>query len=281
MKTELDCIPCFVRQALEAARFVTDEPAVHERVMRSILRAIAELDLTQCPPVAVQKIHRDLRKITGVHDPYCDVKDRFNRLALDILPELSAKVQAASDPLAMALRFAIAGNVIDLGINGCLTDDDVRQAIASALSDPFNGDVDIFRHAVEEAGKILYLADNAGEIVFDRLLIEQLPAECVTLAVRGGPVLNDATMVDAQAAGLHEVVDVINNGSDAPGTILDDCSQDFRRRFAEADLIIAKGQGNFETLSDEDADIFFLFKVKCPVIANQVGIPVGTHIFGL
>jgi len=278
MRTSLDCIPCFLRQTLEAARFVTDAPAVHERVLRDVLRLTAEMDFAQCPPVVAREIHRMLRAMTGVDDPYRAVKDRFNRMALEMLPELADTVKEASDPLATALRLAIAGNVIDLGVNGEMTEDEVRRSIHDALNEPFDGDVDAFGQAVERARKILYLADNAGEIVFDRLLIEQLPVSLVTLAVRGGPILNDATMADAQAAGLCDVVDVIESGSDAPGTILGDCNEEFRKRFSESDLVIAKGQGNFETLSDQPGEIFFLLKVKCPVIADHVGLPVGTHV---
>ena len=216
--------------------------------------------------------------MTGVDDPYRAVKDRFNRMALDMLPELAGVVKQAADPLEMALRLAIAGNVIDLGVNGEITEDEARRCIQDALDGPFGGDVDAFRQAVSMATNILYLADNAGEIVFDRLLIEQLPSVRLTLAVRGRPILNDATMADAWTAGLCDIVKVIDNGSDVPGTILGDCSEAFRQQFAEADLIIAKGQGNFETLSDETADIYFLFKVKCPVIARHIGLPVGTHV---
>jgi len=278
MKTGLDCIPCLVRQVLEAARFVSDDPDVHERIIRDVLRETAVMDLAQSPPVVAQNIHRQLRDITGVADAYRTIKNQFNQMALDMLPELSAKIEHSANPLGMALRLAIAGNVIDLGVNGGITEEQARRAIADTLTEPFHGDVEAFCDAISEAQNILYLADNAGEIVFDRLLIEQLPTERVTVAVRGGPILNDATMVDAETAGLHELVEVIENGSDAPGTILTDCSEDFRRRFAQADLVIAKGQGNFETLSDETADIYFLFKVKCPVIANHVGLPVGTHV---
>jgi len=257
---------------------VTDDPAVHEQVLREVLRSAAEMDLAQSPPVVAQQIHRRLRQLTGVTDPYRAVKDGFNRMALDMLGEFSAKVRKGPDPLAVALRLAIAGNVIDLGVNGDLTEVEARQALAGALEEPFHGDVEVFRQAVEAAGDILYLADNAGEIVFDRLLVEQLPTDRVTLVVRGGPILNDATMADAEVAGLCDLVEVIDNGSDAPGTIVADCSEDFRRRFAAADMIIAKGQGNFEALSDEAADIYFLFKAKCPVIADHVGLPVGTHV---
>jgi len=278
MRTSLDCIPCFARQALEAARFVTDDPAVHEQIVRDVLRWAAEMDFAQCPPVVAQRIHRRLRELTGIYDPYRAVKDRFNRMTLDMLPGLSAKVREAADPLAIALRLAIAGNVIDLGVNGGITENEARQAVTGALNEPFHGDVEGFREAIHVANDVLYLADNAGEIVLDRLLIEQLPAERMTLAVRGGPILNDATMADAEAAGLCDMVKVIDNGSDAPGTVLSDCSEGFRRHFGSADLIIAKGQGNFETLSDEPANIYFLFKAKCPVIADRVGLPVGTHV---
>lgn len=278
MQTALNCIPCFARQALDAARFVTDDPAVHETILRDVLRMAAEMDLAQSPPVVAQRIHRQLRQLTGVDDPYKQVKDRFNRMALDLLPEWQEKIRNAENPFAMALHLAIAGNVIDFGVNGGLTEDEAHRAIADAMKESLHGDVQEFRQATEEANTILYLADNAGEIVFDRLLIEQLPAGRVTVAVRGGPILNDVTWDDAETAGLGEIAEIIDNGSDAPGTILSDCSEDFQRRFAEADLVIAKGQGNFETLSDAPVNIFFLFKAKCPVIADHVGLPIGTHV---
>jgi uncharacterized protein with ATP-grasp and redox domains len=278
MQTALECIPCFARQALEAARFVTNDQAVHERLLRDVLRLAAEMDLSQCPPIVAREIHRALRNMTGVADPYRAAKDRFNRMAMDMLPELTAKVREAEDPVAAALRLAIAGNVIDLGVNGGITEDQARLSVRNAVNEPFEGDIEAFRRAVDAAQSILYLADNAGEIVFDRLLIEQLPRGRVTLAVRGRPILNDATMEDAQEVGLCDIVEVIDNGSDAPGTVLSDCSEAFRGRFAETDLVIAKGQGNFETLSDEPADICYLFKVKCRVIGEHVGLPLGTHV---
>ena len=278
MRTSLDCLPCFVRQALDAARMVSLDPAVHERILREVLRWTGEMDLDQPPAVLGQRIHRRLREITDVEDPYRAAKDHWNRMALRLLPELKAEIEAASDRLVMAVRLAIAGNVIDMGVNGNVTESDVRQSVRQALAESFTGEQNGFRQAVAQARSILYLADNAGEIVFDRLLIEQLSPARVTLAVRGAPVINDATLADARAVGLHEIVEIIDNGSDAPGTILEDCSQDFIRRFTETDLILAKGQGNFETLSDDPRNIFFLFKVKCSVIAALVGLPIGTHV---
>lgn len=257
---------------------VSKDAAVHEQMMREVLRWIGEMDLNQSPPAIAQCIHRRLREISGVNDPYLAAKTRLNRISIGLLPALRADVQASISPLMTAARIAIAGNMLDMGVNGNITEADAHQAMQRALSEPFWGEQEKFRQAVAEARSILYLADNAGEIAFDRLLIEQISPERVTLVIRGAPVINDATRVDAQAVGLDEIVEVIDNGSDAPGTLLDDCSQEFRRRFAEADLIIAKGQGNFESLNDQPGNIFFLFKVKCPMVANHILQPIGTQV---
>jgi uncharacterized protein with ATP-grasp and redox domains len=197
---------------------------------------------------------------------------------LELIPALRAKIESASDPVLIATRLAIVGNVMDLGINGTLTETDVRHAMNLALTEPFFGELDRFRQAITEAHSILYLTDNAGEIAFDRLLVEQISSKRVTVVVRGSPVINDATLIDAQAVGLDKIVEVIDNGSDAPGTILSDCRPEFRHRFAEADLIITKGQGNYESLSNEPGNLFFLFKVKCSVIADHIKQPVGTQV---
>lgn len=277
MKTYLDCIPCFVHQAVEASRFVTGSVDMHEKLVRHVLQLAARMNMNRPPPEIGQAIHRKLRELTGVEDPYREPKRRFTRLALDMLPHLAALVKRAPDPLASAVRLAIAANIIDLAAGRNPSEAEVRGALENALTEPFVGDLEDFRRAAGEAESILYLADNAGEIVVDRLLIEELGPGRVTVAVRGAAVINDATLADARDAGVHELAAVIDNGSDAPGTILDDCSESFRRRFSEADLVVAKGQGNFETLSDAGR-VFFLFKVKCPVVSEHVGLPAGTHI---
>jgi len=278
MKTSLDCIPCFLRQALDVARLSTADASVHESILRDVLQWAGGINLDQPPPLLAQRIHRRLRELTGMEDPYRAAKNRHNAMALKMLPRLRAEIASASDPLIMAVRLSIAGNIIDMGVNGGFTETDLRRSLDEALTEPFSGDTDGFHRSVAQAANILYLADNAGEIAFDRLLIEQLPAENVTVAVRGAPVINDATMADALALGLQEIAEVIDNGSDAPGTVLADCSREFNRHFDEADLILAKGQGNFETLSDENRNIYFLLKAKCPVIASHIGLPMGTHI---
>ncbi len=278
MKSSLDCVPCHVRQSLDASRAVSDDPALHEQMLKEMLRWTAEMDTDLSPPVLGQRLHRRLREVTGIADPYRAEKDRHNEMVLRLLPGLRERIAVADDPFGLAVKLAIAGNIIDLGVNGEVPDGALRASVEQALAEPVHGLVDELRRDIESAEDILYLADNCGEIVFDRLLIEQLPLERVTLAVRGLPILNDATMVDARTVGLTELVEVIDNGTDAPGTILDDCSPAFLRRFQAADLIISKGQGNFESLSDVDAPIYFLFKVKCGVVAEHVGEPVGTHM---
>jgi uncharacterized protein with ATP-grasp and redox domains len=278
MKTSLDCIPCILRQALDASRLVSKDRVVHEQIMRDVLHWASEMDLSQSPPVLAQRIHRRLRDITGMIDPYRVAKDRHNLIAMELIPVLRKKVESASDPLMLAARLAIAGNIIDMGINGNLTELNIHQSVNQALEESFFGEEEKFRQAVFQAGSILYLADNAGEIAFDQLLVEQLSPVRVTLVVRGAAVLNDATLEDVRTVGLDRIVEVIHNGSDAPGTVLSDCSAEFRSRFASADLIIAKGQGNFETLSEEPGNRFHLFKVKCPVIAAYVNQPLGTQM---
>ena len=278
MKTYRDCIPCFSRQANQAVRTAVEDPAVQERVLGEVLRAIHGIDMSQSPPAMGQRIHRIIRELTGNADPYRRIKQRFNQLALDLWPELKARIACSRNPMETAARLAIAGNVIDCGANGNLEEDNVRDAIGRSIVEPLNGSMTKFRAAISQAETILYLADNAGEIVFDRLLIEQMPLSKVTVAVRGAPVLNDATVDDAQKAGLTELVEVIDNGSDAPGTILEDCCKSFRERFSKADLVIAKGQGNYETLSEVEHNLFFLLKVKCSVIARDIKCEVGAMV---
>ena len=279
MRIFLDCIPCFVRQALDAARLATDDMQIHEQVLREVLVLAKDLDMSQSPPIMGQKIHRLIRELVGIEDPYRDIKKRFNDAALKLYPKMREYVIESKDPLATAIRLAIAGNIIDFGVNSRLHESELEQTISECLAAEFS-DIQLrpFRQAVNEAEEILYIADNAGEIIFDRLLIEQLPIEKVTVAVKGSPVINDATMEDAMLAGLPKIVEVIDNGSDAPGTVLESCSRSFLARFEKADLIIAKGQGNYETLSDVDKNMFFILKVKCPVLAGDLGCEVGKMI---
>jgi len=271
MQVYLDCFPCFLRQTLDAVRFVTDDEAIHERVVRQVLELVSRIDAHQTPPAIGQQIHRMIRQVTGNPDPYRQRKHDSNALAMQLYPQLKDRIRSSRNPLETAVRLAIAGNVIDFGLYSSLEAADVTDAIDRPLADGWDARcLEEFAQAVNDARSILYVGDNAGEIVFDRLLIEELPQEKTTFAVKGAPVLNDATMEDAEMTGLTNLVDVVENGSDAPGTILEDCSAGFRQRFARSDLIIAKGQGNYECLNDVDKDMFFILMAKCPVIAADL-----------
>jgi len=280
MKTYMECVPCQVRQAYEASGFATDDGALRESILREALRMIAEVRMDQSPPHMATAIHRMIRERTGCADPYRAMKDRFNLLALDLLGEMKERARSFARPFEAAVRLAIAGNIIDFGAPGTPGEKGLRDTIEQALSCAlFGPPPDSLREAAERAGSILVLGDNAGEIVFDRLLLEALPAGKCAYAVKGAPVINDATRDDAREAGLADLAEVIDNGSDAPGTVLEWCSPGFQRRFADADVVIAKGQGNYETLSGAARpNLFFLLKAKCPVVARHIGCRIGDFV---
>jgi hypothetical protein len=276
MRTYFDCVPCSVRQVLDAVRMITDDEAMHERVLRELLGMWQRMDMRQSPPAMAQQIHRFLRQFTGVADPYREVKNRYNEFALGLYPELKERIENSSDPFETAVRLSIAGNIIDFGVNSNVEQGVVHETILRSLTEPLDRDALLeLRQAIRRAKDILFLGDNTGEIVFDRLLVERMPREKLTYVVRGAPILNDALMADAEVAGLTGLVEVIDNGSDAPGTILETCSQAFRNRFERADLIIAKGQGNFESMDDTRKDVFFLLKPKCAVLARHLNCQLG------
>ena len=261
MKTALECIPCFVRQASEAVEMSGCDAAGKERLLRRLLREIAAADWAVMPVLISLRVQQIVREETGCADPYRALKERMNRTALDLLPALADILRQHSDAREAVVRLAIAGNLLDAGSKTRLAPEDLPKRVTGIWDMPLAGSVEDLFRAAEAARRILYLADNAGEIVFDRLLIEALPTAKITVAVRGAPALNDATMEDARTAGIPAVAGVIDNGSDAPGTLLDQCSGSFRRYFDDADLIIAKGQGNYETLSETNKHVFFLLTV--------------------
>jgi len=279
MKTYLDCIPCFLRQALEAARMVTADLQLQDYVLRKVLRLVSEMDFNQSPPYMGWMIHKLIRQATGNPDPYQEVKMRFNRFAMDLYPQLKEKVNQSPDRFQTAVRLAIAGNIIDFGVTGDIDWKEVKGTISQSLNEWIDQEtLEKLQAKTFNSENILYLADNAGEIVFDRLLLEELPAKKVTLALKGSPVINDATIEDAEYAQLGSLAKIVDNGSDVPGTILKVCSERFGQLFEQADLVIAKGQGNYETLSEEAREIFFLLKVKCPVIAKDIGCELGALV---
>ncbi len=281
MRTYLDCYPCFLRQALDAARLAGADESQQKVVLDRVLDALRQIELSSTPPEIGDRVHRIVRQEVGDSDPYRAAKETGTRQALALYPRLKSLLAEADDPLEVAVRLSIAGNIIDLGPDQQY---DLWDEVERVLAQSFAIDDGMaFRDALSGAGRsavtapLLYLADNAGETVFDRVLIEALDVP-VVYAVKEGPILNDATQEDALAAGVDRVAEVVSTGSDAPGTILDRCSEEFRHLYDEAELVIAKGQANYETLSEEGPRVFFLLQTKCPVIARDVGVPVGSIV---
>lgn len=275
MRTYLDCYPCFLRQALEATRMAGGDENRQYRVLQEVLHELHRFELTSTPPEMAYRIHQIVRRETEETDPYRQAKEASTRQALALYPRLKGLIAEADDPLETAVRLSIAGNIIDLGI---APEYDLEETIERVLGQPFAIDAyAAFQDRLAGTNQVLYLADNTGETVFDRVLIETLNKP-VTYVVKGGPVLNDATRTDALAAGLEIVATIIDNGSNAPGTLIELCSPEFRRRLVQADFIIAKGQANYESLSGLALPIFFLLQVKCPVIAQNLEAPVKSII---
>lgn len=272
MRTYFDCYPCFLRQALSAARRVDADDEQIQTVMVEVLDLLRDIPADTTPPEMAYHVHHIVRAEAEAEDPYCEAKAKSTRQALALYPQLVSEVDKSDDHLATAIRLSIAGNIIDLAVGD---DYDLWESLTRVLEQPFAiDDRPALRAALADAEFVLFLADNAGETVFDRVLVETLDAP-VTYAVKGGPILNDATWDDARAAGLDEIATIVDTGVDAPGTILDLCSPAFQSLFASAPVVIAKGQANYETLSTADPKVFCLLQIKCPVIAQDIGAAVG------
>lgn len=272
MKTYLDCYPCFLRQALSAARRADASEAQQRQILLNTMHELSGMPEDATPLQMAHGIHRQVRQLTHNTDPYQQAKAIATQQALALYPKLKESVDRSIDPLETAVRIAIAGNIIDLGVAESY---DLEATLKRVLTDQFAiNDLQALRNALKQNHSILYLADNAGETVFDRVLIETLN-QPVTYVVKASPIINDATREDAIASGIDQVAKIIDNGSDAPGTLWEQCSIAFRQQFTQADLIIAKGQANYESLSGSHAPIFFLLQAKCNVIARNLGVTEG------
>lgn len=276
MKVNLDCIPCFMRQALEAARMATDDERLQEDVLRSTATLMANICFTSKPPEIAHKVHALVREITGNSDPYKRVKEHDNTMALKLYPKLKEFVEESDDRLYAAVKLAAAGNIIDYGVDHAF---DVEATIKDVLGKDFAVDhYERFKNCVDDSENITYLADNAGELLFDRILIEELGDRIVTLVVKGGPIINDATLADVKACGLEGSVELDFLGNGSPETGPERMDEGFIRKLRDADLVLSKGQGNYEGFSSEEY-IFFLLLAKCPLIAGDIGVRKGDMVF--
>ncbi|MDR2761311.1 MAG: ARMT1-like domain-containing protein [Planctomycetaceae bacterium] len=284
MPISLDCVLCLARQSLEASRFATCDESIHASVLKKVFALLQEKGFTNIPPLVAQEVQRIIRRETKNNDPYAVPKSRSNELMLGLIDSLFDRVRNSESPVSVAVQLAIAGNSIDFAVRGDWSDESILNVIETALEKKIDGDVNKFIDCVKNSKHILYLLDNSGEIVCDRILIEEImrlvPNIKITAVVRGEAVLNDATKYDANQIGLDKIVNVIDNGNDAVGTILEQCGNSFLDVFKTTDLIISKGLANYETLIEYDSKqipqtICYLFKAKCPFISRYAGIKLG------
>lgn len=283
MKADLECVPCMIRQTIDTARYSTDDPNLQRAVVNRVLHFLYNASLEVTPPELGKKVYHIINNNTRKKDPYREMKHSYNRSALEIYDELKRLIDQYSNPLEIAAKLAIVGNTIDYGVtNNPIS---IHQVIMESKKIDFSiNHFDYLLKDLRRETNILYLTDNAGEIVFDKLLLETIHQSFpskefnITVGVRGGSIINDATREDAEFIRMNEVARVIDNGDDTPGTLLKYVSAEMKRYYDQAELIISKGQGNYGTLDQEKKLIYFLLKVKCPLIAKNIGAKEGDTV---
>lgn len=279
MKTSLDCLPCFLKQTLQAARLATDDALLQKKILHRVARLLPDLDFDLSPPENSVRVYDTIATLSGCTDPFATIKKQSNDLGKALTPLVQQNIKNAADPLYTACLYSVAGNIIDYGANH---ECNAEEIIKGCLDQPFAlDDYNLFKKELDSATSLLYLGDNSGEIVFDTLVVRQLrhqfPKLQITFVVKQRAIINDALLADAKSCGLENLCTVIDNGTGCPGSPLGECSTEFRDYFSEADIIISKGQGNFETLS-EQTGLYFLLICKCPVVAGHLQTLSGKDI---
>lgn len=274
MRTYLSCIPCFVRQTVEAIKMATKSKARQKEALRKVLLKLSTASFDRPPTEIGYAVHKIIKDITKNDDPYKKVKARDNQAAMKFYSYLKELIASSDDRLLVAAKLAIAGNIIDWAAS---PEFDVKDTIDEVITQPLTiNHFAQFRNSLDEAETILYIADNAGEIVFDKVLLEELAHKKITFLVRSEPIINDATMEDAKFASINKLAKVETVKITAKG--LNTTSNRFKHFVDEADMLISKGQANYEALSDMEGPIFFLLKVKCPLIADHIQAPLGAIV---
>lgn len=270
MKIQLECIPCTINSYLRLAETGVIPASQREEIMRRILDEFANIEFNLSPPVLGKKMHALIRESINDPDPYYRIKEEYNQMMMDLYVKFERLVKRSEDPFDTAMRLAIAGNVIDFGSQHQL---DIMDTINRVLDANFAIDHSSqLRSDLEKADSLLYIGDNCGEVVLDKLFLSQLDVADKYFAVRESPIINDVTFEDATLTGIPEVAKVITTGDNSPGAVWESTSEQFQRIFRNADVIISKGQGNLEGLMDvAHNSIYFLLVTKCDVIAKHVG----------
>ncbi len=277
IRLNLACIPCLLKNRL------TDYPEGTPKnkqieYMQRVLKVLADAPNTVGAPVIVQKINEIQKDIFGYSKNFAHVKHHFNELMMTKIPIMRERLAKSKDSMKLAIQYAMVGNYIDFGAMNKVDEETLQKFFDDAAKNPIDeAEYGSFKTDIEKAKHIVYLTDNCGEIVTDRVLIEEIqkqnPEAHITAIVRGEEVLNDATMEDAVQVGLTSIVEVIGNGSGVAGTDLTFISEAAKQKIEEADVIIAKGQGNFETLQMCGKNVYYIFMCKCDMFASRFQVP--------
>ena len=270
-----DCYPCMLRQVLHVVRYLELDEETTRELMNQAMEKLIHIngDLTSAEIAA--EIHQSVSKKIGKKDPYAELKRISFENAMQFYDFGKEKILASPDPLETAVKLCTAGNIIDFGPGSKF---DLEATIDQVLNTPFEHfDYAAFKEILGKAKRILFLADNAGETVFDKLLIEQIKKP-LKYVVKSEPIMNDALREDAEMTEFPDYVTIIENGSGIQGTVFPHCSEEFKKKYEMADMIIAKGMANFETLPKAGERVFFLLKIKCQTIANLSGIPFESYV---
>ncbi len=273
LKLKLDCIACIVKQALKAARLATSDEKIQEKILRRVMEKLLKVEWCTTPPKLVQEsgVLDVIRELSGVDDPYEKIKVKSNDEALALSSYVKEIIRRSRDPLETAVRIAIAGNIIDFA---AVESYDLKETINRVLRvEPAVNYYSYLRNDVLSSEKLLYIADNAGEIVFDKILIEEMIGyrgrvfKEILFVVKDKPMVNDATIKDAEYIGIDRIPNLKLIGEPAG-------SERVRMLIKKYDLVISKGQGNYEEYSSEE-NIYFLLIAKCPIVAEDLGVKVG------
>ena len=274
MRINDQCLPCLVNQAIKIAKLCGLKE--RDELYREVFHNLSTIDFSKTNPEIIGQNYQIIKRYVGLNDPYKELKSQYNQMFLNKLPEYDRKINSFED----AVKYAIVANIIDFNP----IHEDVERQVQHFFSSLDQlvltiNHVESLISDIMKSKNILYLGDNCGEICFDELLIQrikQINPDCrVYFGVRGEAVVNDNTVEDAYQVGMNKVADVISNGDCSLGTVLERTSKEFQKVFDTADFVIAKGQANYESLSEQNKKIYFLLMTKCKVIADDIGVP--TH----
>ncbi len=280
MRAYPECIPCLINQGLNAVKKLNLPKEKEIEIAKRSLKFLSQFEnFDKSPAYYAYFIQKIVKEITGNDDPFKELKKLANKKALEIFPYIEEEYEKSEDKLKYALKISAVGNFVDFAIRGIF---DPIEEVKKLLGKEFRiFDYEIFKEKLNGSRTVLIIGDNAGEIVFDKILVRALKelGKEVIYGVKGKPILNDATMEDAKEVSLTKECKVIDNGSDKVGTFLEDCKKEFVEVFYNSDIVISKGQANFETLDGVDRDVFFLLVAKCNPIATEVNGGVKELIF--